>query len=506
MAPNPKVLVVGVDAMDKDLIHEWADDGQLPALSALMARGLKGSSGNPPRRYSGALWPCFYTGVGPDRHGQYIHTEFDPETYKFTPVRPAVDRHPPFWIQDGFADKRLAIVNVPFAPLTENLNGVQVVEWGVHDRHVGGLRTCPSSFARDLLARYGADPVGFCEINDRTVAEFASFRDRLLGRIRQKTDLARDLMGQGGWDLFVMTYDETHCVGHQCWHLHDTAHPLHDPAVAATLGNPMRDVYRAIDTALGRLLEQTGTDTTVLFLASHGMGPGYDGNIVLDEILRRIDGAQSTPGAGAARLIRRLWRALPSRSRNLLRPLREMVDAPLYQSLTAGDRRSRRCFAIQTHDQCGGIRVNLKGRESDGKVEPGPEFEAYTEGLIRDLYDLVDGRSHQPIVERIWRSSEIEFGNHVGDKADLILQWRVPTLWSVESPKIGKLDPVYMSKKGDHKPGGLFVASGPNIARGTLSDPVSVADFAPTLARLLGVELAGVDGKPIPALVPGAAA
>jgi hypothetical protein len=38
---------------------------------------------------------------------------------------------------------------------------------------------------------------------------------------------------------------------------------------------------------------------------------------------------------------------------------------------------------------------------------------------------------------------------------------------------------------------------GPGIAHGTLARPASLMDLAPTFAAVLGVELDGVDGRPI---------
>ena len=51
--------------------------------------------------------------------------------------------------------------------------------------------------------------------------------------------------------------------------------------------------------------------------------------------------------------------------------------------------------------------------------------------------------------------------------------------------------------RGDHFPGGMFIAFGPGIGAGWLERTVSILDFAPTFARMLDVQLDDVDGKPI---------
>jgi arylsulfatase A-like enzyme len=72
---------------------------------------------------------------------------------------------------------------------------------------------------------------------------------------------------------------------------------------------------------------------------------------------------------------------------------------------------------------------------------------------------------------------------------------------SVRSPGIGTLEREYRgSRSGDHRNAGMFFARGPGIAPGTRSQPVSITDFAPSLAALVGMELEDVDGHAIPEL------
>ena len=66
------------------------------------------------------------------------------------------------------------------------------------------------------------------------------------------------------------------------------------------------------------------------------------------------------------------------------------------------------------------------------------------------------------------------------------------------SPKTGRITGTYKKcRTGDHTAEGLVFMRGPAIAPGCLPEPVSVMDLAPTLAALSGVDLAGVDGRPL---------
>lgn len=508
MAANTKVLVIGADSMEKDLILKWIEEGRLPNFKALKERSVWGLSDNPPRRYSGAVWPCFYTGVNPDTHGQYIHTAFNTETYEFKGVRPPIDQRPPFWADPSMADKKIAIFNLTYAPLSKDLNGLQVMEWGVHDMHnIDGrdydFDTYPPELKNTIIEKYGLDPVGPTDIIGRSAEGFVDFRETLVARVENKCALACDTLKEGEWDLFITTFDECHTVGHQCWHLHDPNHPLHDE-IERDIGDPILDVFVAIDDAIGRIIECAGEDVFVLFLGSHGMGPLYDGTRILDDVLRQLEQKDQSTGVGLLNFLGRAWAALPSGLRNFLRPIRLKLGKKIFQSLTAGDRAARTCFTIPTQDLTAGIRVNLVGRESEGKINPGPEYEAFTNKLIDDLDDLVDGGTGDKAIEKISRTAEMDYGEQVGELPDLIVQWRVPNLTSIQSAKVEKIEAVYGSRKGDHKPWGIFFAAGPGIDEGELNEAVSVIDYAPTIAHILGSELTNVEGEVISRICPKA--
>ncbi len=52
-------------------------------------------------------------------------------------------------------------------------------------------------------------------------------------------------------------------------------------------------------------------------------------------------------------------------------------------------------------------------------------------------------------------------------------------------------------RTGDHRPDGALWIIGPEVSPLELEQPVSNVDIAPTIGRLLGVALPGLDGRPI---------
>jgi predicted AlkP superfamily phosphohydrolase/phosphomutase len=402
------------------------------------------------------------------------------------------------------------VLDVPHTSPSKAINGIQLVEWGAHDAN-HGFQTSPPELAHDVVARFGMHPQrGLCDAN-RTPAQLRRFADDLLIGAAKKGAMTRHFLDQGGWDFFAQVFTEAHCVGHQCWHLHDPSHPRHDPRAIAITGNPVRDVYVGIDRAIGEVLRGVDEGTLVILYAGHGFGPKYAGQYALPEILVRLGYAAPAPTAGPAAshdsLPRRVlswgWRNTPDAVRRLVRPTSPPRSAtrkpPLRRELDAAD---SRCFVIPNNNY-GAIRVNLVGREPAGIVKPGPEYEVFCADLTRDLLELVNLADGKPLVRRVIRTAD-EYASEVTKHfPDLLVEWAAQTEVSgVASPKIGEIRRGYdYCRTGDHRPGGFFVATGPGVEPGLLPRPVSIMDFAPTFCSIFDTPLEDFDGAPIPELV-----
>jgi predicted AlkP superfamily phosphohydrolase/phosphomutase len=328
-------------------------------------------------------------------------------------------------------------------------------------------------------------------------------RDTLLKGIEMKTLLVESLLDRDGWDLFAAVFAESHCAGHQFWHLHDPAHPRHDPAEARAIGDPLRDIYAALDAAIGRLLTRAGDETAVFVLASHGMGAHYDATFLLDEILRRLYRPAATASERAvARGAESAWRFLPAGLRRALRPLRGRVRASLANAVSHPELASLPCFSVPNNDVYGGIRVNLAGREPQGRIRPGAEYDAFCDTLTSDLLAFVNLETGRPLVRRVLRSSEVYEGERLQDLPDLMVEWdRDSPVSAISSPKTGTIRGKFPGiRTGDHKPEGMVFAMGPGIRPGRLPRPISITEFAPTIAARLGVRLTNVDAAPVPEL------
>jgi predicted AlkP superfamily phosphohydrolase/phosphomutase len=491
------------------MIEKWANAGELPAFKSLMATSMWGDVENPRGLEAGSCWPAFYTGLLPSDTGQYDGArKFNPQTYEQYFFRPASSPYDAIWTILSKAGKLCGVIDAPYNYPVHEINGIKVVDRGSHVPAGGtdymDFRTHPAELADEIVRTFGPDPAkgNSSDIFDvSTAAGVKHFRDIYVNRIDNKTDMTLHYWRQRPWDFFMCVFTEAHCVGHRCWHVHDAASPDYDPALAAAVGDPVKDIYVALDRAVGRLVEAGGDDAQVVVFLSHGMGPGYSGTRLLDRILARLDNSSvSTQSNPLMSFVRAGWRAMPDAIRRPLKPLRHKVSHDGFQP----NRKGRRFFEILANDRTGGVRINLVGREAHGLVQPGAEYDAVCRQLIADLRDVKNAESGEPLAEEVFLVRDHYSGPCLAELPDILMTWnRSHPINAAASDKIGVVDKtgLFLTRSGDHRPVGRFFAVSPDWAPRRLNQTVKVQDFAPTFAQMLSVGVSHTRGTPIAPLL-----
>jgi predicted AlkP superfamily phosphohydrolase/phosphomutase len=118
--------------------------------------------------------------------------------------------------------------------------------------------------------------------------------------------------------------------------------------------------------------------------------------------------------------------------------------------------------------------------------------------VARDLGEIVNLETGQPVVDRVLRCDDLYPGPERAHLPDLFVEWRHGTqVHAVGSGKLPRLEGRYeYVRSGEHRPRGMFVVRGPGIRPGRLADAVACMDWAPTICALLGVQPDdGLDGR-----------
>jgi predicted AlkP superfamily phosphohydrolase/phosphomutase len=199
----------------------------------------------------------------------------------------------------------------------------------------------------------------------------------------------------------------------------------------------------------------------------------------------------------------RMPRGLKDAAQPLRRSLRGWVETTRPAPVPKVDLAASRCFTVPNNAVHAGIRVNLAGREPEGKVRRGDEFDALCEAVAADILEIVNLDTGDPIANRVFRADSVYSGEYLDFLPDVLVEWNQDSpVFSAGSEKVGRLDGVDpYTRTGDHRKGGVFVALGPHLRHGRLARTVDVMDFGPTIARIVGVDLQEIEGKPIEELV-----
>jgi predicted AlkP superfamily phosphohydrolase/phosphomutase len=486
---RPKVVMIGLDALDIDLVQASLDD--LPTLRGLFERGALHRLDSPAAHLTSAVWPTFATGLPPGAHGVYYPMQWDPRAMELRRVAADWIDFEPFWYGLGREGLRTTALDVPFSLPSRLENGVELINWGSQEC-LGPVQANRPDVARAVLARFGRHPMGE-EIPVAPTAErLQRLRRALVDGARRKAEVAKHLMRETDWDLFVTVFAEPHRGGHSLW-------ALDGPLGALVPQGALLEVYRAVDAAVGELLATIDRQTTTAVVFSvHGMGPGFTqehfAQTLVDRLNARFHGAsfgQDEAAETGASPIRMLRAMVPGQVQYLLaRALPTAVrDWVVRRSFTGGiDWARTPGFALP----CSGesyVRLALRGRERDGAFDAdGPEIARYRASLHDDLLALREVGSEAPVVREVVDLRRVFPGPRADLLPDQVLLWeRCLPATAIHSAALGRIDGrLTTGRTGDHRPDGFAIVHGPR--QGLVEDeaPREVADLARTARLLLG--------------------
>ncbi len=512
---SARVLFIGLDAAEPNLLRSGIADGSLPHLRALAERGMTGSLANCMLTLPGAVWPEIASGVSCGTLPRFFHPRQvitgSAVPRSLTALDVADD--PTFWGVASAQGRRVAVVDIPHTPVSASLNGVHVADYGLHDCHFGAA-SVPPALLGELTAHHGAYTVPSCDHYGGTADTNLRLLDDLLAGLERKTNLVLDLLHRDQWDLFACAFSESHCVGHWCWHYSDPSHWGYEPDAPEALRNAVATVYARLDAVVGRLVAEADATSTIV-LASHGMAPYVAGYQLLPEVLARLGFSSGPAGRGS------MLRAAQNRAKHWVprryweRLGRLVVEQPLVRALVRPLQRGSGAmfFPLESpatravyvpNNTIGAIRLNLKGREPVGCVESGAEAAELVNVLRAELLALCQPSSGQPIIADVVTADEVFGPSHHPDVPDLIVRFRqdLGLLDTCESANVGRVHvPVgsrWGRRSGDHSPRSAVWITGEGHEPRSVCEPGSLLDVAPTILAALGCERpAFLDGRPL---------
>ena len=521
-----KVFVIGLDGATFDLAGPWVESGELPNLARLMREGSHGQLASTIPPISAAAWASFATGVNPGKHGIYHFRQHIPGTYVQKIATGADRKGKSLWRILSDHGRRVIVANVVMTYPPEPVNGCLLS--GLDAPGITSTYTHPPELRHELhhsVPGYVIEPdVNQFARRDRYDVVF----ENILSCLKAREEAVRYLLNTQEYDLFVVNFRATDVVQHHFWKFMDESHPLWTQEGAREFGCCIKEIYVRLDRILGDLVADLDHSTAVVAMSDHGFGSDSPRTIFLNRWLE-AQGWLSFVGRGRERhgirqlrdkveqgargiLGRLVWELgrqySPQELKNLLKrrlpKLANRLKTPTtYQAIDWSG------TVAYSDEHRSNVWINLRGREPQGTVEPGAEYEDLRNEIVGRLHELTDPKSGERVADKIYVREELYPGPQTGVTPDIHVVLRQRPLYvsrpSRDAHGPGCIEHLTAEQlvgrwliSGRHRPNGIVVMKGPGIVKDRELVGTSIMDLAPTILTLMGLPvLDSMDGRVI---------
>lgn len=484
---KPKVAVIGLDGATFTLMKPWAERGLLPNFAEILHKGSSGvlESAVPP--VTPTAWSSFYTGVNPGKHSVFSFTRFNPETKRRELSNSRVMGTKKFWKILNEHGIRTGLLNLPLTYPRDALDGYMVT--GMMTPSTAEHFTYPVSLTSDLESLekpYIIDvPVSPADANDTGTVELV--RKAMWGRLAA----FQHLLKKDPCDFVMTVIVAPDRLQHLYWKYIDENSALYKTSQAENFRGEIIKCFCELDDILGEMMTLLGDDCQVIIVSDHGfceLRSEFFINVWLTQkgYLAISSSKKQLLGIGYRFLMnsKRIEKFLTSPRGSLLRErnLKKIIN---WKNTSAyGWEQS--------------ISFDINGREKNGTVAPGGEFESIRQEVAEKLMEMVDPHTGMKVVDSIAYKEDIYSGPYLEYGPDMI-----PVL---DNYSCFVHDGSFFRKEmfrdrtndpsGTHRPDGISMAYGPNIMSNNSIVGARIIDVTPPVLYAMGLPVPDhMDGK-----------
>jgi predicted AlkP superfamily phosphohydrolase/phosphomutase len=495
MSNRRKTLIIGLDGATFTVLKPWMEDGTLPNLKRVAEAGVSAPLGSTVPPVTAPAWISFMTGKDPAHHGVFDFVRPTSEGRAVSIVSHADIRHETLYTLLKRHGRRVSTVNMPITYPLPPVDGAAIS--GMLTPGSAEDTMFPPNLPEELAAA-GIDyvrDVGW----ERAEGQEVELVDRMIHCTRERIKAAKHLMQRYPWDCFMVVFTCTDRVQHSLWHyLFEWPEVANDPEKTRAVRSRLIAFYQLLDSFIGDSFDSLDDETTLLILSDHGFGP-LRGKLQVNTFLEREGWLALDRAALSAfrqgvrrrervkRLIGRvdvfdLWgRLLP----RLIRRPKRMRN---YFFLQCIDWSRTRAFSVSNTEQ--GIYINLKGRQRQGIVEPGEEYERLRDEIIGALGRLQCPDDSAPLVSRVYKKEEIYGGPYAHAAPDIVFVLKEGEFVADVQPVEHLFEPrTWHTGSGTHRMEGILFAAGNNIRAHATLDGATIPDVAPTVLYNMGLPI-----------------
>ncbi|MGD9852429.1 MAG: alkaline phosphatase family protein [Nitrospirales bacterium] len=497
------IAILQFDSTSLMHLENMLGEGNLPTLASLRSRGTWLDLETPATHLEGAAAYSLYTGTGVANHGLFYPWLWSPteQRVRFFEDLPAPEA---VWERVSRAGLRSLIIDPYEMRPPKNMNGIFLSGWQFKNRVVLTSRSVPSHMHRKLTREFGRPPLGE-EVYGRPAApELVTLKNNLVTAPLRGAEAIEGILKREQFDLIWISLSSAHLGGHRFLDVTRYAEEI-DLNRHQDLRTALKDIYMAVDQAMARILASLPPGTDIIILSPSGMGPNTSRSHLLPGMLEAVltdnplQGTERSASSGGS-----LWRVrsmVPTSLRALIAramPDRWANELAARLELRGIDWNRTKGFMLP-NDDVGYVRLNLRGRERDGVVEP-EQAEKTLDEIIGGLQTF-QNNDGTPAIQRIDRVADLGLiGSCTHLLPDLLVHWNerlVSPLAGVKSNKFGKVESSGWGtgRTGCHNGDSwaLLVPGSSKIK--TPIKPPHIIDIVTTICEILGVDSQGLAGQ-----------
>jgi hypothetical protein len=282
-----RILLVGWDAADWQLIRPLLDAGLMPTLAALLDRGSSGTLATTRPILSPILWNTIATGRRADAHGVLGFTEPVPDGPGIRPTASTSRRCKAIWNIMTQCGLRANVVgwyaSHPAEPIAgamvsnqiefrgaDDAPGAPLVPGAVHppelEAAMAECRVHPSEVDASAILPFVPDALAVSACEGNRLGKLV----QMIAQTASVHAMATRLMERGDWDLTAVYYEGIDRFGHEFMEFHPPRMEQVDERDFEAYRHCMAGIYRFHDMMLETLVSLAGPDTAVILASDHG--------------------------------------------------------------------------------------------------------------------------------------------------------------------------------------------------------------------------------------------
>ncbi len=503
-----KTIVLGWDSATWDLVTPWVAAGKLPNLAALMAEGSYGTLESTPLPVSPAAWSTIITGQNPGKHGVYDWFERKPDSYDVEYVHTGRIAAKPLWQYFNERAQRMGIFNLPMMYPAVPIDGFMVSGLAAPGPHIPDF-----AYPEDLIAEIEANVGPFIAAEPQIFkrGREADYLESMLAWSAYQEKVVRYLIENKPCDLYFFVFVQTDHAHHKFWRYQDESFPGYDPEIDSQFEDAILKIYQSLDDMLGNLRAELPADTTFMVLSDHGAGPMHgvmhvNRWLIMEGLLhlKQDIATQAKSWLAKTNLVLKIYRLIAKMGLgNVAKLVSKSSRNKVMSSFLSFDDVDWSRTKAYSRGAFGQIYLNVKGREPEGIVDPGEDYEYVIQDVMSRLRNLNHPETGQPLITDLNRRDEIYTGQFLERAADInfsIQNYLYQS--SVQFVNEGEsiLGPSEYEDSGSHRANGLVVLAGPDIEANQEIPPAKMEDVTPTLLALANIPVpTNLDGQPLTA-------